>query len=113
MGRSRKIENEGFNNQKNLRYNIEYANSLDYTTMKNHYVLTQIADIIMQLFMKGLKIFKVVKKTAREISLAREAIRNIILTTRIYLFGKINASKVYLMIFFRKDVVPEKTPFGY
>ena len=84
VGRSRwKIENEGFNNQKNLRYNIEYANSLDYTAMKNHYVLTQIADIIMQLFMKGLKIFKVVKKTAREISLAlREAIRNIILTDK-------------------------------
>ena len=84
VGRSRwKIENEGFNNQKNFRYNIEYANSLDYTAMKNHYVLTQIADIIMQLFMKGLKIFKVVKKTAREMSSALwEAIRNIILTDK-------------------------------
>ena len=68
-GRSRwKIENEGFNNQKNIRYEIEHANSHDYNAMKNHYLLTQIADLIMQLYENGLKIFKTVKKTAKEIS---------------------------------------------
>lgn len=68
-GRSRwKIENEGFNNQKNKRYDIQHANSQDYTAMKNHYLLTQIADIIMQLYENGLKIFKTVKKTIKEIS---------------------------------------------
>jgi hypothetical protein len=68
-GRSRwKIENEGFNTQKNVRYYIEHANSRNYTAMKNHYLLTQIADIIMQLFEKGTKLLKTIKKTAIKIS---------------------------------------------
>ncbi|MCM3800525.1 transposase, partial [Caldibacillus thermoamylovorans] len=34
-GRSRwRIENEGFNRQKNLRYHIEHASSQDYNAMK-------------------------------------------------------------------------------
>ncbi len=32
-----KIENEGFNNQKNGIYRIEHLNSRDRTAMKNHY----------------------------------------------------------------------------
>ncbi|MGV8154883.1 MAG: transposase [Alkaliphilus sp.] len=53
-GRSRwKIENEGFNNQKNNRYNIEHANSSNYNAMRNHYLLVQITDIIRQLFELG------------------------------------------------------------
>ena len=51
-GRGRwKIENEGFNNQKNGIYNIEHLNSYDSTAMKNHYLITQIADILMQLYL--------------------------------------------------------------
>lgn len=47
-GRGRwKIENEGFNNQKNGLYNIQHLNSRNNTAMKNHYLLTQIADILM------------------------------------------------------------------
>ena len=39
-GRSRwRTENEGFNMQKTIRYDIEYANSLDYNGMKCHYLL--------------------------------------------------------------------------
>ena len=69
IGRSRwKIENQGFNNQKNIRYHIEHANSHDYNAMKNHYLLTQIADILVQLFENGLSIFRTMKKTAKEIS---------------------------------------------
>jgi len=81
-GRSRwKIENEGFNKQKNIIYNIEHANSHNYTAMKNHYLLTQITDILMQLFEKGSKIVKSFKKTAKEISSnLLEAIRTRILT---------------------------------
>ena len=68
-GRSRwKIENQGFNNQKNIRYHIEHANSHDYTAMKNHYLLTQITDILVQLFENGLRIVRELKKTAKEIS---------------------------------------------
>src|SRR5699024_8356260 len=67
-GRSRwKIENQGFNRQKNIRYHIEHASSRNYVAMKNHYLLTQITDILMQLFEKGSKALKHVKKTAKEI----------------------------------------------
>lgn len=69
VGRSRwKIENQGFNHQKNARYDIEHTNSHDYTAMKNHYLITQIADMIMQLYENGVKILKDLKKTAKEIS---------------------------------------------
>ena len=38
-GRKRwKIENEGFNTQKNLRYDLEHANSHDWNALKNHYL---------------------------------------------------------------------------
>ncbi|WP_059106226.1 transposase family protein [Shouchella shacheensis] len=68
-GRSRwKIENEGFNRQKNLRYHIQHAGSQNYTAMKNHYVLTQITEIIMMLHEHGSKSLKRIKKTAKEIS---------------------------------------------
>ena len=51
-GRGRwKIENEGFNNQKNGIYDIEYLNSHNSSAMKNHYLLAQIANIIMQLYL--------------------------------------------------------------
>ena len=36
------IENQGFNIQKNIRYDIQHADSPDYNAMKCHYLLTQI-----------------------------------------------------------------------
>ena len=52
-GRSRwNIENEGFNHQKNVLYGIEHLNSRDPNAMKNHYLLTQITDILMQLYLR-------------------------------------------------------------
>ncbi len=51
-GRGRwKIENEGFNNQKNGLYRIEHLNSKNSNAMKNHYLLTQISDILMQIYL--------------------------------------------------------------
>ena len=51
-GRGRwKIENEGFNNQKKGIYDTEHLNSRNSNAMKNHYLLTQIADIIMQIYL--------------------------------------------------------------
>ncbi len=68
-GRQRwKIENEGFNTQKNLRYDITHANSLNYNAMKNHYLLTQIADIFLQLYTAGNRIIKILKKSIKKIS---------------------------------------------
>ena len=68
-GRKRwKIENEGFNIQKNHRYDIEHANSLNYNAMKNHYLLTQISDILIQLYENGVKGLKKIKRTIKNIS---------------------------------------------
>ena len=62
------IENEGFNSQKNHRYDIEHANSLDNTAMKNHYLLTQIADLLLQLYEHGISGLRKIKKTIKNIS---------------------------------------------
>lgn len=68
-GRSRwKIENEGFNNQKNIRYNITHACSLNNNAMKNHYLLVQIADIIRQLLENGSEALKKLDLGIKEIS---------------------------------------------
>ena len=62
-GRGRwKIENEGFNNQKNGIYEIEHLNSRNSNAMKNHYLITQIADIIMQIYLS----FSPLRKTIRQ-----------------------------------------------
>jgi len=51
-GRQRwKIENEGFNNQKNGIYKIEHLCSRHKNAIKAHYLITQISDIIMQLYL--------------------------------------------------------------
>jgi predicted RNA-binding protein with PIN domain len=68
-GRQRwKIENEGFNTQKNLKYYIKHANSLNYNAMKNHYLITQISDIILQLYTTSSQIIKSLKKSIKKIS---------------------------------------------
>ncbi len=50
------IEIEGFNIQKNHRYEITHPNSKNYNAMKNHYLITQIADIILHLYEKRITI---------------------------------------------------------
>ena len=68
-GRRRwKIENEGFNVQKNILYDIQHINSRNNTAMKNHYLITQIADIIMQLYLASEKVQKTVNVTLRNIA---------------------------------------------
>lgn len=68
-GRSRwKIENQGFNNQKNIKNNIEHLCSKDYNAMKNHYLLAQIADILRQLFECGYELIRNLKASIKEIS---------------------------------------------
>ena len=53
-GRCRwKIENEGFNIQKNGGFNLEHAYSTGETQIKNFYLLLQIAHMILQLMERG------------------------------------------------------------
>jgi hypothetical protein len=58
-----KIENEGFNMQKNGGYNLEHPYSQNEVAMKNFYLLLQIAHIINQLMEKGILIVDQIKKT--------------------------------------------------
>ena len=68
-GRGRwKIENEGFNNQKNGLYRIEHLNSKNSNAMKNHYLLTQISDILMQLYLAWNPYIKKLKQTIKNTS---------------------------------------------
>ncbi len=70
MGRRRwKIENEGFNEQKNGTYNISHLCSRFENALKIHYLLIQIAHTIRQLFELGSLVVKEVKKilTKKEI----------------------------------------------
>ena len=65
-GRGRwKIENEGFNNQKNGLYRIGHLNS---NALKNHYLLTQISDILMQLYLAWNPYIREVKQTIKNTS---------------------------------------------
>ena len=68
-GRGRwKIENEGFNNQKNGLYDICHLNSRNNNAMKNHYLLTQIADILMQLYIAWCPLIKEIKQSIKNTS---------------------------------------------
>ncbi|GAA6411370.1 hypothetical protein K040078D81_54870 [Blautia hominis] len=68
-GRGRwKIENEGFNNQKKGLYRIEHLNSKNSNAMKNHYLLTQIADILMQLYVAWNPYIKELNQTLKNTS---------------------------------------------
>lgn len=68
-GRGRwKIENEGFNNQKNGLYRIEHLNSKNSNAMKNHYLFTQISDILMQLYLAWNPYIKELKQSKKNTS---------------------------------------------
>ena len=68
-GRDRwKIENEGFNNQKNGIYKIEHLCSRHPNAMKIHYLITQISDIIMQLYRAFNKILNVIKTPIKDVA---------------------------------------------
>ena len=68
-GRQRwKIENEGFNMQKNGTFDIEHIYSMNYNAMKVHYFFIQFAHTIRQLLEKGLKYVKELKMSIKEVS---------------------------------------------
>ena len=70
-GRQRwKIENEGFNMQKNGTFDIEHIYSMNYNAMKAHYFFIQFAHTIRQLLEKGLKYIKELKISIKEVSAA-------------------------------------------
>jgi hypothetical protein len=83
-GRCRwKIENQGFNIQKNGGFNLEHAYSTGERQIKNFYVLLQIAHLILQLLERGSlltqdarKLFGSLRNLARRLA---ESIRNVLI----------------------------------
>ena len=65
-----KIENEGFNEQKNGTFNINHMCSLNYNAMKIHYLFIQFAHTIRQLFDKGRSFIRELKLKIKEVSQA-------------------------------------------
>ncbi len=62
------IENEGFNIQKNKRYIITHQNSKDYQALQNHYLITQIADMLVQLYEYGMKGIRELRRTVKNVA---------------------------------------------
>ncbi len=69
LGRRRwKIENEGFNMQKNGTYSISHLSSRNENAIKIHYLLIQFAHLFRQLLEYGSLFIKQLKMTKKEIS---------------------------------------------
>ena len=69
VGRKRwKIENEGFNVQKNGTFDIGHLYSKNQVAIKIHYLIIQIAHILRQLIEKGLRTVKEMNLKMKEIS---------------------------------------------
>lgn len=80
LGRKRwKIENEGFNVQKNGTYNISHLCSRFENALKIHYLLIQIAHVIRQLFELGSLIYKDCRKFTSKTKVSK-SIKNILTT---------------------------------
>ena len=69
LGKQRwKIENQGFNMQKNGTFDIERVYCRDYNAMKAHYFFIQFAHTIRQLLEKGVKYVKELEMSIKEVS---------------------------------------------
>lgn len=62
-----KIENEGFNEQKNSGYNLEHAYSEKPNAAKNYYMLLQIAHMFETLVQKGSLLTRVLGRALKEV----------------------------------------------
>lgn len=71
FGRQRwRIENEGFNIQKNGTFDIEHVYSQNYNAIKAHYFFIQFAHTIRQLLEKGINYISDLKMSIKEVSAA-------------------------------------------
>ena len=67
--------------QKNKRYIITHKNSKNYQALQNHYLISQIADMLVQLYEYGMKGIRELKRTIENVAKGLlESLRNEILT---------------------------------
>jgi hypothetical protein len=85
IGRLRwKIENEGFNTQKNLGYNLEHKyNRIDFNATRNYYQCMQIAHLIEQLALLTKQIKELFSNGKTSIMKMSERLRNLLVIHRI------------------------------
>ena len=82
MGRHRwKIENEGFNEQKNGTFNISHLCSRFDNALKIHYLFIQIAHTIRQLLELGSLVYKEVQKFVTKKEISKKLINTLISST--------------------------------
>lgn len=86
-----KIENEGFNTQKNGGYGLEHPYSEHIVALKNFYLLLQIAHIISQLMEKGSLLVDEVKKAFGSI---RNLSRRLLESLRTSVFNPIDIQSI-------------------
>ena len=83
LGRNRwKIENEGFNAQKNGTFDIGHLYSKNSTAIKVHYFVIQVAHLLRQLLENGLKEVRKMKLKIKEIS---HALKQRLISTKLIL----------------------------
>ena len=79
-----KIENEGFNTQKNLCYGMEHKyNRIDFNATKNYYQCMQIAHLIEQLALLSKEVRELFENGNTTIIKMSERLRNILVLIRI------------------------------
>jgi hypothetical protein len=77
-GRDRwKVENEGFNRQKNSGLNLEHVYSTDPEKAKIYYVLLQIAFLLVQLFERGSLLRRLAEAAGRPVGKLFGSLKNI------------------------------------
>ena len=92
------LQGDGLNRQKNGIYDIEHLNSHNSCALKNHYLLTQIAEILMQLYLSwnpyARKLKQSIKNTSSKLlvsltehSISSEDVKYIEMHTKIHLSG--------------------------
>ena len=82
-GRKRwKIENEGFNEQKNNGFGLTHMFSKNYTAIKHHYFLIQIGHMLFQLYELGIRKIKELSNmpTSQIVAFLKEAFRTKLFT---------------------------------
>ena len=68
MGRDRwKVENDGFNRQKNSGWNLEHVYRIDPEKWKSYYLLLQIAFVLVQLLERGSLLRRLAEEAGRPV----------------------------------------------
>ena len=77
-GRDRwKVENEGFNRQKNSGLNLEHVYSIDPEKWKSYYLLLQIAFVLVQLLERGSLLRRLAEEAGRPVGKLFGSLKNV------------------------------------